>query len=69
MIEELSKIIKQQKDNFEIKSNNGKLMIAKLEKQKTFNIYFCKPDDNNYVNIGTINNVKMFKKFFEGKKC
>jgi len=60
----LNKLIQEEK-GFDLKSLTGKLSISKLgQKRKTYILSFCEPDDNTYISIGTISNIKLLKKFF-----
>lgn len=67
MIEELQKLMNEEK-GFNVTSNNGTLKVSKWgSKQKNYFLTFCKKNDNTHHRIGTIDNIELLKEFFEGK--
>lgn len=68
VIDTLNKLIQDQ-DGFELTSPTGKLSISKWgEKRKDYIISFCEINDNKFKQIGTIDDIKLLRKFFGGKK-
>ncbi len=68
VIDMLNKLIQEQ-DGFELTSPNGKLSVSKwCEKRKNYIISFCEVNDNHFKQIGTIDDIKLLKKFFGRKK-
>ena len=64
VIDTLNKLIQEQ-DGFEVTSPTGKLNISKwCEKRKNYIISFCELNDNKFKQIGTIDDIKLLKKFF-----
>lgn len=64
VIDELNKLIQEQ-DGFELTSPAGKLNISKwCEERKNYVLSFCEPNDNEFKQIGIIDNIKLLKKFF-----
>lgn len=64
VIDQLNKLIQEQ-DGFELTSPTGKLNVSKLcEERKNYVLSFCELNDNKFKQIGTIDNIKLLKKFF-----
>jgi len=64
VIDMLNKLIQEQ-DGFELISPTGKISVSKWgEKRKSYVLSFCELNDNKFKQIGTIDDIKLLKKFF-----